>query len=206
MTKELIYDTETTGLPVWSQPSDHPDQPRVIELAAELIDTDSREVIACMSFIIKPEGWTIPPEITTLTGISNELANAVGVPMKMVLPCFMALWAESDRRVAHNESFDMRMIRIELMRAAGYQQFADEWKAAPAFCTQASSTNILNLPPTEKMRAKNMKGPKSPNLSEAYEFFTGQKFEGAHRASADVAACRTVFFGIRDRQPELQPA
>ena len=40
MKKILFYDTETTGLPLWSQPSEHPDQPRVVQLAALLCDEE----------------------------------------------------------------------------------------------------------------------------------------------------------------------
>ena len=29
----LMFDTETTGLPLWKDPSDHPDQPHLVQLA-----------------------------------------------------------------------------------------------------------------------------------------------------------------------------
>jgi DNA polymerase-3 subunit epsilon len=47
---------------------------------------------------------------------------------------------------------------------------------------------------------------KSANLGEAYEFFTGKKLENAHSALADVDACITVFFAIRDGQRERAAA
>lgn len=205
MTIELFYDSETTGLPNWSAPSEDPSQPRVTQLAAQLVNTETRSVIASMDFIIRPDGWTIPQELQELTGITMELANDVGVSMRMVLPCFLDLWMSSTRRVGHNESFDMRMIRIELMRNSVYTAMADEWKAGATYCTQANSTKIVNLPPTAKMIAAKRKGPKSPTLGEAFEFFTGQKLEGAHNAMVDVEACKAVYFGILDYEPATLP-
>lgn len=202
----LVYDVETTGIPIWSTPSDDPAQPRVIELAAELVDTDTRKVLTSMDFIIKPDGWTIPEEIEILTGITNEMAELVGVPMHMVLPMFVAMWTLADQRVGHNESFDMRMIRIELMRHAKLGAMADDWKAGEAFCTQVKSTKIINLPPTAKMLAAKRNTPKSPNLGEAFAFFAEKPLVDAHRAAVDVMACRTVYFGILDHQATLVDA
>ncbi|MEM5405806.1 3'-5' exonuclease [Paraburkholderia unamae] len=192
----LFYDTETTGLPLWSEPSEHPDQPRITQLAAELCDVDSGRVLAFMDLLIKPDGWTIPAELEQLTGITNELAQDFGVPIVAALDLFLDLWERAELRVGHNETFDMRMLRIEIMRSTYGHDFADRWKAAPAFCTQGNSVKIINLPPTEKMIRAGRNHAKSPNLGEAFEFFTGKKLEGAHNAAIDLAACKAVYFGI----------
>lgn len=209
MKTSLCYDSETTGLIQFNLPSEHPDQPRVTQLAAELFDDETGATIASMDVIIKPDGWTIPLELQELTGITMERANTFGVPMEDALRMFFGLWMGADQRVAHNESFDARMLRIEIMRhshysmqAVGEVPFADYWKAAPAYCTQGNSTKILNLPPTAKMIAAKRNHPKSPNLGEAYKFFTGQDLFGAHNAMVDVQACKQVFFGIRKHQSE----
>lgn len=200
----ITYDTETTGFPEWSKPSEDPCQPRIIQIAAELCDEETGKTIQKMCQIIKPDGWIIPEEIQQLTGITMEIANTEGVPIERVLNEFIEMWKTSDLRVAHNESFDMRMIRIELMRhsvysmaAVGDESFADYWKKSASFCTQGQSTKIINLPPTEKMLAAKRKTPKPPNLGEAFQFFTGTKLEGAHNAEVDVMACKTVYFGIK---------
>ena len=196
--KTFIYDTETTGLPDWAKPSEDPCQPRVTQLAAELFDDETGETIAAMHAIIRPNGWTIPAELEKLTGITNEKAADCGVPMALALPIFMDLWAKAGHRVAHNESFDMRMLRIEILRdPGGSPEDADHWKAGKAFCTMANSTSILKLPPTQRMLASGRKGPKPPNLGEAYKHFTGQDLAGAHNAVVDLMACKAVYFGIR---------
>lgn len=201
----LAYDSETSGLPNWNVPSEDPSQPHIIELAAKLVDEDTRETLGSMNVLIRPEGFAISQEITDITGITHDMAMAYGVPMAQALEVFIALWRNADVRVAHNESFDMRILRIALKRdevfsadMVGEVEFADHWKAAPAFCTQGNSTKILNLPPTAKMVAAKRNTPKSPNLGEAYQYFTGQPLVGAHRAMADVDACLAVYFGILD--------
>lgn len=202
----LFYDTETTGLPLWNLPSEHPDQPRVVQLAAELCVEETGDTLQQMNMIILPDGWTIPDDVAAVHGITTERAMAEGIAADLAVAHFIDMWTEADQRAGHNESFDMRMLRIELMRHGFYSMqtigtppvpFADYWKAAPAYCTQGNSVKILNLPPTPKMVAARRKGPKSPNLGEAYQFFTGQPLEGAHDAMNDVRAAKAVYYGIK---------
>lgn len=187
----LFFDTETTGLPIWGQPSEDPSQPRITQIAAELFDEDSGAVLAYMDFLIKPEGWTIPHEIEELTGITNERANLFGVPISQVLPIFLEMWKHCVLRVGHNEPFDARMVRIELMKSAAHgEEYADFWKAGASFCTQSRSTKILN-----DFREPGQK--KTANLREAYKHFTGNELVGAHTASGDVEGCKVVYLGIQ---------
>ncbi|AJG19025.1 3'-5' exonuclease [Cupriavidus basilensis] len=198
MTPILFYDTETSGLPQWSLPSEDPSQPHITQIAAELHDEDTGTTLAFMDLLIKPDGWTIPEELEALTGITNEKAVQFGVPIEKALALFLGLWRKADLRVAHNESFDMRMVRIEMMRQLDHDApIHEDWKTAPAFCTQSKSTKIINLPPTEKMLAAGRRTPKSPNLGEAFRHFTGTELVGAHNAAVDLAACRTVYYGIK---------
>jgi DNA polymerase III subunit epsilon len=196
----LVYDTETTGLPVWGKPSEDPCQPHITQLAAELCNADTGETLAYMNFLIKPEGWTIPDEVAQLTGITTEKAESHGVKIGVVLPLFLTLWKQATlHRVAHNESFDMRMVRIAIMRDKGFSEgFADEWKAAPAFCTCTNSAPIVKLPPTAKMVAAGRTNHKPPNLTEAYRHFTGLELKGAHNAVNDIMACKAIYLALND--------
>lgn len=212
MTTLLTYDTETTKLVNFNLPSEDPSQPYITELAAKLIDEETRQVLGSMNVLIRPEGYEIPDDVAALNGITTELATRYGVPIAQALEMFIALWRNADMRVAHNESFDMRVLRIAIKRDEvfsaeheGVLEFADYWKHAPAFCTQGKSVSIINLPPTPKMVAAKRKGPKSPNLGEAYKFFTGRDLVGAHRAMVDVDACIDVYFGIQEHNAQ-QPA
>jgi len=201
MRTALFYDTETTGLPDFKAPSEAPHQPHLVQLGTCLVDLDTRATLASLDLIVRPEGWTIPDDVSAIHGITTEMAMDLGVSESMAVGLLMELWAdwrpEQTERVAHNEPFDARILRIALMRYES-QVLADRWKAGPAQCTAQLSTSILKLPPTEKMLRAGFTKPKTPNLGEAYRFFTGRELEGAHRAMVDVQACMAVFFAIAD--------
>lgn len=197
MRTALFYDTETTGLPLFNDPSEDPRQPHMVQLAAALVDLDKRESLASMDVVIAPRGWKIPEVTTKVHGITTEHAEAVGIDEHLALMMFTDLWLRAQRRIAHNESFDARIIRIAKMRYQDAER-ADAWKAGLAECTQLLSTPILKLPPTAKMVAARRNHHKSANLGEAYEYFTGRKLEGAHNALVDVHACIDVYYAIQD--------
>ena len=192
----IFYDTETTGLPLFNEPSEDPRQPHIVQLAACLVDLQSRHVIASMDVIVRPMGWEIPAEVAAIHGITTERALAVGVPEPVALRMFVGLY-NARPRIGHNEQFDARIIRIGLKRYdVGLD--ADVWKGGQSECTQLLSTPILKLPPTEKMRAAGRNHYKSANLGEAYKHFTGNELVGAHSALIDVQACMAVYFAIKD--------
>lgn len=210
----IFYDTETTGLPLFKEPSEHPGQPHIVQLAAELCEEETGKTLGAMNLIIKPEGWVMSPEALETHGISEEYADRVGVPARAAMDTFLELWTNADVRCAHNETFDARLLRIAIMRCAywsmeametdaGEIPFSDYWKQGQSFCTQTNSTKILMLPPTDKMVAKRMTGPKSPNLGEAYYHFTGKVLDGAHDAQVDIMACKAVYYGIKKHHAAL---
>jgi DNA polymerase-3 subunit epsilon len=68
----LGYDTETTGLPLWHNPSDDPRQPHLIQLAMILFDMEGREV-ARWANLVKPGPDAVQaPEAFAAHGISLE--------------------------------------------------------------------------------------------------------------------------------------
>jgi len=203
LNRVLFYDTETTGLPLFSEPSEHPGQPHIVQLAACLVDLDTRKTISSIDLITYPDGWEIPNDVADVHGITTDYAMAVGIPEKMAIELFMELWrGPGVTRIAHNEQFDARILRIGLKRFLDVPDavipISDEWKSAPSECTARLATPICALPPTEKMKAAKRFHHKTPNLSEAYLHFTGQQLENAHSAMADVQACMAVYFAIKD--------
>jgi len=82
----LFFDTETTGLPRhWNAPvSDLNNWPRMVQLAWLLHDDDGKEVDIA-NYIIKPNGYTIPPGSSKIHGITMERAVAEGVGISTVL-------------------------------------------------------------------------------------------------------------------------
>lgn len=200
----VAYDTETTGLALFNEPSEDPRQPHIVQIGACVVDLDTRKTLATLDVICRPEGWTIPEEVTRIHGITTELAADVGVPEALAVEMLLDL-VGSRTRIAHNETFDARIVRIALKRFFTPEQ-ADVWKAGPAQCTARLATPIMRLPPTAKMLAAKRKNHKTPSLGEAYRFFTGREIQGAHRALADVEACMAVWFAIADGQRVAESA
>ena len=194
----FVYDTETTGIPLFDQPSDDPRQPHIVEVAAGLFDRETGARFGEYHAIVRPDGWTIPDEVAAIHGITTERALAEGKPEAEVLGVLAAMWDGEDiaARVAHNESFDARIIRIAYKRFLG-EAAADRWKAGKAECTARLSTPILALPPTARMKVAKAFKHKTPTLAEAYRHFFGEDLVGAHGALADMRACARVYFAIK---------
>ena len=90
----FFYDTETTGLPLFREPSEHPGQPHLVQLAAALVDLDTRETVASLDVVVRPDGWTIPDDVAAVHGITTDYAAAVGVPESLALSLFLEMgWA-----------------------------------------------------------------------------------------------------------------
>lgn len=198
----LAFDFETTGFPNFKDPSDHPDQPHAVQIGAVLYDLDAREEVEAIEVIVRPAGWIIPDEAAAVHGITTERALAEGIPEALAFDELLRLWNPDapHPRVAHNRSFDDRIARIGFKRYMG-EECADAWKAAPGHCTAVLATPIVKCPPTAKMIAARRNHWKTPTLTEAYEHFFGEGFDGAHSALADCRACLRVYLEILDRQP-----
>lgn len=195
MRTALFYDTETTDMPLWREPSEDPRQPHIIQLAAVMVDLDTREHLQSIKVLVRPDGWQIAEEAAAVHGISAELATAVGIPEVIALTQLLALMCEPDvegapvfrQRIAHSASFDDRIVRIALKRYMG-DTAAEQFKAGPSYCTLTAARGLMNLP-----------GKKLPSLAEAYLHFTGKELVGAHDAMVDTLACIEVYFAIQDR-------
>lgn len=191
----LFYDTETTGFPLYNQPSNDPRQPHIVQLAWSVLrvepgkwkSTDDpapeEPIINC--YIIRPDGWTIPEESSAIHGITQERAMDEGIPESEVLHAFLDDWQKRPR-VAHNESFDARIIRIGIRRFVPGEGAVDGWAAGAAYCTMNMARPLV--------KALTAAGkPKPPKLSEAYRHFYGSEMDGAHTADGDVRACIAIF-------------
>ena len=193
----IAFDFETSGLPLFNERSVDPRQPHIVEMALIEYGDDGVEV-GYERVIVRPDGWTIGADMTAIHGISHEQAMDEGIPENNAVAMFLIAMARTSLRVAHNESFDRRIARIAMSRA-GYQRSLIEFiEAQPAFCTCNSSKAIVNAPPTERMIAKGMNGPKPPNLGEAVKhFFPDEEITGLHGALADARYAGRIYHHLR---------
>ncbi len=209
----LPFDTETTGFPDYHNPSDGPDQPHLVQLAAILVDSGTREEIKEMSVIIKPDGWESDPGALAAHGITTERAMDEGIPELDALEEFMNMWSVADTRIGHNESFDRRIIRIAQFHCWEHVthgnkdvdwtvpeqgEMVQDWVDGDKYCTMWKAKPIMKMNPTVAMHKAGFHGKKPPKLTEAYEYFIGKPLEGAHDAMVDTRATLEVYWAIQD--------
>ena len=190
----LFFDTETTGIPNFRLPIDDPCQPYLVQIAGILTD-DAGKVLAQLSMIVNSD-VDVPEAASNVHGITRERAAALGAPVPVVLAPFFHLWLRADLVVAHNLPFDEFVLKSAITRYWGAHRTLPE---KPGFCTLKASAPIVNLPATPRMLAAGIKGPKSPRLDEAYQYFFGDGvLSGAHDALVDATACMRIYFRLQE--------
>lgn len=188
----FVFDTETTGLVNTREPPDHPSQPHIVQLAMLLCDETGKEMSA-VNIIIKPDGYDIPAAASEVHGITTGIAHDFGIPLIPALAVLSHMAKRGVVHVAHNVDFDIKVIQAAFHRAN---------RPCPpinARCTQALSTTLVNLPPSERMLKAGFNKPKPPRLSECVKFFFDEELVGAHDAMVDTRACARVYFELARR-------
>nr|MBK9652735.1 3'-5' exonuclease [Bacteroidota bacterium] len=182
----LFFDTETTGLPRnWKAPvTDVNNWPRLVQLAFSLYDKEGGKILAA-DYIIKPEGFTIPVDASRVHGITTERAMDEGVALMDVLIYFQSQIEKSQTLVAHNMSFDEKIMGAEFLR----NNMQDSIATPPKLCTMLSATKYCGI--------EGPYGFKWPKLTELHMKLFNHDFGEAHNAAADIAATVKCFFELK---------
>jgi DNA polymerase III alpha subunit (gram-positive type) len=106
----LIFDTETTGLPIKNDFS----LINMIELGYIIVNKDY-EIIKESNNLIKGK-YEIPDFITNLTGITNDKINKEGNDINIIFKEFINDIRNVDCILAHNNRFDLGILKKELER------------------------------------------------------------------------------------------
>ncbi|MDF1498037.1 MAG: 3'-5' exonuclease [Patescibacteria group bacterium] len=184
----LFFDTETTGLPKkWDVPAkDLENWPRLVQIAWIYLDENGNE-ISSESKIIKPEGFIIPEESSKIHGITTQIALKKGVDLKKILLKYLEMTNKSKYLVAHNMSFDEKIIEAEFIR----KKISNSLFQPKKICTKEIATEFCQIPGAY--------GFKWPTLSELHNKLFGNDFEDAHDALVDVKACARCFFELKKK-------
>ena len=184
----LFFDTETTGVPKnWNAPvSNIENWPRLIQIAWQLYDEDGK-LIESYDSIIKPDNFVIPIEATKIHGITTEKAYKEGKDLELILENFKSKLNISKLLVAHNISFDEKILGAEFYRLFN----SNPLEKIPNFCTMKHSTNICKL--------EGSYGYKWPKLEELYYFLFKTRFNNAHDAKVDIQATAECYFEMKKR-------
>lgn len=170
LTKPLVvFDLETTGLDLVND--------RVIQLSYIKVCPDGTELRG--NEIINP-GKPIAPEITALTGISDDDVKDRPA-FKELAPRLAEEFKGCDFAGFNSNHFDIPMLAEEFLRAGIDFEFGK--------CRLIDAQAIFH-----KMERR--------NLAAAYKFYTGRKMEEdfeAHRADQDTEATYRVLMGELDK-------
>ena len=115
----LIFDTETTGLP--NTKILNPDTlhlwPHIVQFSYVIYDDIQNDIVQSKDYIIKMDNTVIiSEESINIHGITNELSQLKGITIQHVLNVFFSDLKTVDILVGHNVSFDINMVKIELLR------------------------------------------------------------------------------------------
>jgi DNA polymerase III epsilon subunit-like protein len=178
----LIYDTETTGLPIDYKAHVHDvdNWPRLVQLAWAVVDDDFK-TLTSRNYIINPHGlFDIPVEASSIHGITDERANDEGIDIILPLVEFQLAQELCNVQVGHNVNFDRKVIGAEFIRA-DMEEAYERGKSMDRVCTMFKTIKFCGL------KNKNG-GPKFPTLQELHTRIFGEGFEGAHDAMVDINA------------------
>ena len=187
---KLFIDTETTGIPKFKNPAEHPEQPHLVQLAAILSDDYGTEV-ASINLIINNGTLIIPPEATRVHGISTEIAKKYGVSLSAALKILSEMIEISDLVIAHNINFDAFILEIAASRTLLKNSV---FKIEKRYCTMRSSMALDGLPLNHAGKKK------FPRLAELYNYAFGENFENAHDAMADCRAMMRIFWWLQEQK------
>ena len=185
----LFFDTETTGLPLnWGAPiMDVNNWPRLVQLAWLVQDMEGNQIKE-VNVIIKPEGFEIPEEVTKIHGITTQEAIDGGQDLNEVLVQFASDLNDCSLLIAHNISFDRKIIGCEFYRKG----IENNLETVQKICTMHKSTSYCELPNTTGRG-----GYKWPKLQELHVKLFGEEFESAHDALADIKATAKCYWQLK---------
>ncbi len=187
---DIIFDTETTGFPLWKAPVDDPRQPHLVQLAVIMAKGD--EVVHKWDCIVKSP-IEIPEAAANVHGITTERSVVEGIDLYVAVSTFEDLLLSADRAVCHNAAFDFLIMKSAYHRTGIHRQALSKILRV---CTMKTSTPLLKLP--------GKRGYKWPKMMEAYKALVDPEgFGDAHSADADALACWKVLRELERRGVEL---
>ncbi|MCK8517434.1 3'-5' exonuclease [Methanoculleus sp. 7T] len=184
----VIFDTETAGLPPYrgAPVDDTRAWPRLVQIAWLVCDGGGHTVRQ-ECFIVRPDGFTIPPNAVRIHGITTDRAVCSGVPLQTALDAFRQEAARSSTVVAHNMAFDGGVVAAECVRSG----VENPLSGMPLICTMEASVKVCGI--------RRPGGLKWPTLMELHRTLFGSIYSGAHDAGNDAAACARCFFELKRR-------
>ena len=205
----LVFDTETTGLPqtkIMNQ--DTLDKwPYIVQFSYIIYDTEKKALAqnGIKDFIIKiPTDVKISDFSIQLHGITSEISLSQGYDVTEVLKEFFDDITNVDHIVGHNISFDLNMVRVELLRLIDfnnkklntvYKKFLYNLNNYENItCTLQESIELCNIIAVTKTGKTYQKFPK---LVELHKKLFGSEPSNLHNSLNDVLITLRCYMKIK---------
>lgn len=198
----LALDCETSDLYKDDLPENHPSQPWVVSIAAELCGYDgvARD---WMHTRIRANGRTVKQGASAVHGVSTSQAARSGVPEIVALGMFCHFVAQASHLVGFGNSFDVKVIKSVLLRANKSRELIER-PGLEIVDTMPLCTPICKIAPPIARDDQNYKWPK---LDEACAELLGERArEGAHSAWDDMQRAKRIYFELVKRGIVENPA
>jgi DNA polymerase III epsilon subunit-like protein len=214
--KIAVFDTETTGLPKSKIINDLSLSlwPHVVQFSYIIYDTELKKIIKTVDFVIRiPENINISDEVSDIHGITNFISQSSQYKIEDALMCFSMdyLNYNIDLIVGHNLSFDINMLKVELMREINDQnnlydkrmfsqllEILNDMKSESSelYCTMLKSTELCNLKTTTKYGKEYIKFPK---LNELHMKLFNSSPRNLHNSLNDVLICLRCYYMLEHK-------
>ena len=194
---KLFIDTETTGLPLNNNLpyTNLKNWPYLVQVAL-IIEDDNYGILAKRNIILKPNGYTIPESATKIHGISNERAVKNGEDRDKVISFLDLALYKSDIIIGHNVSFDLNVIKSEIIRTKGIENALFKKKKHIVIDTMKMGRNICKIPNLSFHTRLSLPN-KYPKLDELYYKLFNKHFNNQHDAMADVQAAYDCYYELK---------
>jgi len=187
----LVFDTETTGL--FPRCNDYSKYPYIVQLSWIVYDFGDNKIKSVNDHIIKlKEDQTIPQGSINIHGITNEIMREKGVDIQPILFKFVEDLKSCTTLIAHNISFDIKALDVELMRN-GFSKSINGLRKKE-YCTMKKGTDICNLTMTSYYTGKQI--PKFPRLTELHNHFFESSPKNIHNALIDILLCFRCYYKL----------
>jgi DNA polymerase III epsilon subunit-like protein len=203
----LIFDTETTGLP--RTKIINPDTlhlwPHVVQFSYIIYDTETNSIVEMFDYVVKVrENVVIPEDSIKIHGITNETSMRSGLPIEDILNEFFYYLQTVDKLIGHNVSFDINMVRIELLRLIYLKdkKLTSEYTKVCKYnlhyvtnfknisCTLQDSIEVCNIQAIDKYGKSYLKFPK---LVELHKYLFHTEPNNLHNSLNDIIVTLRCF-------------
>ena len=188
--KILVFDTETTGLPIGRNPSVITTSrwPYIVQLSYVLYDTSTHKILKSVDTLIKiPLGVNISQDSIQIHKITKEMTQKKGISINMALEQFNKCLLDADIIVGHNVSFDKNIITVECVRNKLSHNFHKNGSHKPEYCTMKNGADLCKIIAVSSFSG--IEYTKYPKLNELYKHLFGYIPDGLHNAMIDVLIC-----------------